>query len=460
MSIIVFTGPTLPADAARRELDAIYLPPVSQGDVYRACAKRPKAIAIIDGYFERVPSVWHKEILWAMSQGIHVFGSSSMGALRAAELHAFGMIGVGAVFEAFRDGVLEDDDEVAVAHGPAESGFRAGSEAMVNIRRTFEAASHAGILHESTHAAMLDIAKRLYYPERVYPVILDAALQQGLPADEIAALRAFLKDGRINQKRDDAMLLLRTLRSLADTGLEAKVVDFKFETTEFWCRAQRTAGEFGAAEHTGAPYEALAFEGILDELRLDPSAYRRAMSGAMLRHLELLEAERLGITVDSETLERASDAFRRQRGLYQPDDVEAWMREFNLDWGAFARLLRDEALCGWVEKANAEVAQGRVRDQLTLSGEYAQLVARARSKQQSLEQLGAANPTLSATSMTEADLVRWYFDSCAGVPTPTNAAAALRAAGFVDLDEFRRVALREHIYRGLVGPTHAASSSA
>ena len=112
------------------------MPPVAQGDVYRAALSRPRAIGIIDGYFSGAPSVWHKEILWAMSEGVPVFGAASMGALRAAELHEFGMRGIGRIFEAFRDGVLEDDDEVAVVHGPAEIGYLPASEAMVNIRAT------------------------------------------------------------------------------------------------------------------------------------------------------------------------------------------------------------------------------------------------------------------------------------------------------------------------------------
>src|SRR4051794_12155361 len=123
MTVFVFTGPTLSPEAARAELDAAYLPPVSQGDVYRVALQRPWAIGIIDGYFERVPAVWHKEILWAMSRGIHVFGSASMGALRAAELAPFGMVGIGEIFEAYQSGTLEDDDEVAVAHGYAETGY-------------------------------------------------------------------------------------------------------------------------------------------------------------------------------------------------------------------------------------------------------------------------------------------------------------------------------------------------
>src|SRR5262245_31018092 len=132
MTTCVFTGPTLPVSDARSMLDAVYLPPVQQGDVYRAVAQhRPRALGIIDGYFQHVPSVWHKEILWAMAEGIHVFGSASMGALRAAELAAFGMRGIGRIFAAYRTGVFEpyreggfeDEDEVAIVHGPADGGY-------------------------------------------------------------------------------------------------------------------------------------------------------------------------------------------------------------------------------------------------------------------------------------------------------------------------------------------------
>jgi hypothetical protein len=94
MNAVVFAGPTIPADEIRAIVDAVCLPPVAHGDVYRVSLERPRAIGIIDGYFERQPAVWHKEILWALNEGIHVFGSASMGALRAAELAPFGMVGV------------------------------------------------------------------------------------------------------------------------------------------------------------------------------------------------------------------------------------------------------------------------------------------------------------------------------------------------------------------------------
>ncbi|MEM6942085.1 MAG: TfuA-like protein, partial [Pseudomonadota bacterium] len=106
--MIIFSGPSIPASNVREVLGQADLrPPARTGDIYKACEDRPAAIGLIDGFFEGVPSVWHKEILWAIDQGIPVFGASSMGALRAAELHAFGMIGVGWIFEAFKDGNLE-----------------------------------------------------------------------------------------------------------------------------------------------------------------------------------------------------------------------------------------------------------------------------------------------------------------------------------------------------------------
>ena len=212
MNVYIFTGPTLPPDEARSYLDAVFLPPVSQGDVYRAALKRPDAIGIIDGYFERVPSVWHKEILWAMKQGIHMFGSASMGALRAVELEAFGMEGVGAIYEWFRGGELEDDDEVAVRHGPVETGYRVASEAMVNIRSTLKKAHASGVIGEATQAALLRIAKDLFYPERCYPEVLRQARLQGLPAEELSAFEQWLPAGQIDQKREDALAMLALMR--------------------------------------------------------------------------------------------------------------------------------------------------------------------------------------------------------------------------------------------------------
>src|SRR5208337_3000103 len=152
VNAVVFLGPTLPQREAAAVLDATFLPPARQGDVFRAVqTHHPRAIGLIDGVFLDVPAVWHREILWALSEGTHVFGAASMGALRAAELAPFGMRGVGAIFAAYRAGrwpgedtSFEDDDEVAVIHAPAEAGGAALSDPMVDLRASLTAAEEEG----------------------------------------------------------------------------------------------------------------------------------------------------------------------------------------------------------------------------------------------------------------------------------------------------------------------------
>jgi len=201
---LVFVGPTLPA----REVPFEVRPPAGVGDVLRATRERVDRIAIIDGYFERMAAVWHKEILVALGKGIAVYGAASMGALRAAELADFGMIGVGAIYRAFRAGTLVRDDEVAVAHLPGEVGYRAVSDALVNLRWGLAAAARAGVITAKTRDALVHLAQLPFYRERSWARLLADGRAAGLPARQLAALAAWPKPDR---KADDARLLLRRL---------------------------------------------------------------------------------------------------------------------------------------------------------------------------------------------------------------------------------------------------------
>jgi len=203
MKACIFAGPSLPPTARARVAGVEWLPPAAQGDLYRAAKAGPAAIGLIDGYFGSVASVWHKEILWALERGIHVYGAASIGALRAAELAAFGMHGVGAIFAAYQDGTLEDDDEVALLHGPAETGYVPLCETMVNFRASFAAAVQAGVLTAAQCTLLTECAKALFYQERSLP----AAERRGLSAHTAASLGAWWPDGRVDQKRLDALAL-------------------------------------------------------------------------------------------------------------------------------------------------------------------------------------------------------------------------------------------------------------
>lgn len=201
----------MPRPEAESLIDADFRPPASQGDILEALADRPSAIGLVDGLFGSVAAVWHSEILYAIEQGVPVLGASSIGALRAAELAGYGVEGVGLVYEAYRRGWLEDDDEVAVTHAPRELGWRPLSEAMVNIRVTLRAASRRGVLEAREARWLTDIAKRTHYTERSYDRLLDAAFEAGWSAARIDLARAWLSECRIDRKRADCRLLLRRM---------------------------------------------------------------------------------------------------------------------------------------------------------------------------------------------------------------------------------------------------------
>jgi hypothetical protein len=209
MTTLVYIGPSLPAEEVRARLPgAVILPPAAVGDILRATRRRAiRRIALVDGYFERMAAVWHKEILVALARGIEVWGASSMGALRAAELTPYGMVGVGEIFRAYARGALVADDEVAVAHLPAEHGHRPVSDALVNIRFGLAAAVRARVIHEDVRERLVELARKRFFRERSWQQLVTDARKAGLDVERLAGWT------KPDRKADDARLLLRRLRA-------------------------------------------------------------------------------------------------------------------------------------------------------------------------------------------------------------------------------------------------------
>jgi hypothetical protein len=442
MNVIVFTGPTLAADEARAVLDADYRPPAAQGDVYRAAVQRPQVIGIIDGYFERVPSVWHKEILWAMSRGIHVFGASSMGALRAAELAAFGMEGVGAIFESFRDGLLEDDDEVAVVHGPAEVGFRAGSDAMVDIRFTVARAVEAGVLSAAAGAVIECVAKEMFYPQRNYQAVTRRAVEAGLPQGEVGAFVDWLPEHRWSRKRADALAMLKTIRQRVENGLEAKQVTYSFENSSMWEQTWRLAGE--RYENPGGGTATISLDVLLDELRLEGEPYFDAAEAAILRCLSIKQSYVQGLA------ESGMPLARNTPGPWSGADAAArreWMRANNLDSRQLATLVEDEARVQWIKSLAAFDAAAYLFDHLRVTGDFPRLMERAATKQSQLESSGLSDPTLADVGLDLDRLWLWYFEERLGRAVPEDVDEYSRDLGFDGQEAFQLSVLREYCFR-------------
>ncbi len=408
MNVIIFTGPTLSEEVARPELEATYLPPAAQGDVYRAAIARPVAIGIIDGVFDQVPSVWHKEVLWAMSEGIHVFGSASMGALRAAELAAFGMNGVGEIFRAYQNGTLEDDDEVAVIHGTREDGFCALSDAMVNIRQTLLRAEAEGVLSPSARLGLERIAKELGYPERSYVHVLECAGQSGLPVCELEAFRSWLPEGKVDQKREDALEMLREMRRAISVGLQPKVVDYKFENTVVWNSLVNSAG-FLHGE--GSRLGELSTDEVLAELWADPDLCLQAYQYAAIRHLVQQAARLSGIKLSQEKIAAVEAAFRADRGIGEQPEFDHWLDRHHMTLAEFAEMVKHEALQHESSLAPAPFPHRWMVDWLRVSGQFDAIASAASAKKEGKADSVPLN-TQDPEVTTEA-LLAWYVEQLA-----------------------------------------------
>lgn len=370
MRPVVFLGPTLDAREAAVLLDADFRGPAARGDVYRAAVERPPAIGLVDGFFHSQPAVWHKEIAWALSEGIAVFGSASMGALRAAEMATFGMRGVGRVFEDFHAGRLEDDDEVAIVHGPAELGYLVASEAMVNIRATLRAATAQGVLSDDLAQALTRLAKGLFYPDRSYPRLLELA-QAECPAGDataLARLAAWLPDGRIDQKRLDAREMLVSMRTASASATPDATAPPgpRFEESLGWAVLQEETRPLGRHDERD--------QRVLARLRQDSVAACRAEAAALGWLLAREAAPPGGPVVGADGLLQASRDFCSRQGLADRTAVDTWLAGQGLAQADLDRLLVSAAWARHLGTCHRVRHEQALIDFLRWSGDYERLL--------------------------------------------------------------------------------------
>ena len=213
-AIPVFAGPSLPP-AARPDGPFAWHPPAMAGDLVQWLGRPPARLCLIDGFFDSRPAPWHKELLLLMAAGTRVFGASSMGALRAAELHLFGMTGVGAIFRAYRDGRLHGDDEVALIHATEALDWAPLTVPMVEVRATLVAACRTGLMTPAQARRIRSLVHGVHFSERDWPQMEKACVTAGLV--DAATFRRF-QAMHVPLKQRDALACLAAAR--AATGIK------------------------------------------------------------------------------------------------------------------------------------------------------------------------------------------------------------------------------------------------
>ena len=220
---IVFAGPSL-YGADYDAGDVVVRGPAQMGDIEHAIAAGATALGIVDGHYQQVGAVWHKEILLALSSGIAVYGAASMGALRAAECEPFGMIPVGSIARRYCSGELYDDADVALTNGPAELGFPPLTEPMVDIEATASHLFGLGLITAADAGAIVAAARNIFFADRTIEAVFEPLAAELLP---------LYTTNRISQKTQDALELIETLKAL-EPGTHESPRDWRFANSPFW----------------------------------------------------------------------------------------------------------------------------------------------------------------------------------------------------------------------------------
>ncbi len=401
------------------------LPPAASGDVYRAARDGFDLIGLVDARFEAGQTVLHKEILFALAAGVHVWGAGSMGALRAVECAPFGMRGFGVIVAMYRSGEIDGDHEVALQYGPAELGYPPLTEPLVNVRQTLQAAVGAGVLSADVAAALLERAVGTFYKDLTWPRILS-----DLDRPTADRLREWLPGGRVDQKARDALELAAAMQAaLADAPPPFKA-DFGLAETTHWRRLKATfdTSEFARDAEAAA---------VLDELRLDPLRYSDMLLRAFARDVAW---ETGGAPAGDVATHRA------ELGLPTAAAWRAWLTENRIGEAEVAAALgRDATLDAALDAAAARLA-GDIVAALKADGAYAALAARARAKQAALgpSETFAVPPAFAPADLR--DLIQWFCRRRGLAPPDEPPDATARGLGLPDGHALHVLLRREFEY--------------
>ena len=231
MKTCLFVGPTLHGEATPSRIRRFG--PAAMGSVFRAVEAGYRRIGIVDGHFGNVPSIWHKEILFALSEGVEVTGAASMGALRAAELCPYGMIGVGRIYRLFRRGLMTDDDELAVIHAPEALAFCPLSEATINVRFTLRRLRRLDVIGTAEEEALVLHMKSLHFSVRTREELRRHA-SDVVGDDKAERMADSYAREFVDVKRADARALVKWI-SRARFG-SWPVLPWRFPATGHWHR--------------------------------------------------------------------------------------------------------------------------------------------------------------------------------------------------------------------------------
>jgi hypothetical protein len=327
---LVYLGPSLSLIKAMEFLPfATYRPPARQGDIVSDLVNlSPSRILLIDGEFRQNLSVWHKELVYALQYpGLKaVYGASSMGAIRAAELDYLGMVGVGRIYEWYANGTTEDEAEVAVHYSKHKNGYHLHSVPLIDIRAGVEQYDPNGIRGQAARE-FLEEMREVYYMERTRDVCSEAWAKLGGESFDCPFPYA-------SQKEEDAIDLLTNYakhKRQAQIEPEPEHLTMFFQALYERDRRIKINGFEVPQQHIDA------------HVILHNPEYERICWDSSNQELALMLCNCLSVTVTMEEISRESARFQQKAGLSSKEEFDHFLETNGWSHHEYDRLMIQNA---------------------------------------------------------------------------------------------------------------------
>ena len=206
----IFTDSTLRPSQISHLPETKVFPAAVMGDIYKLDDSF-KRIILIDGVFLHHRPVWQRELLYKLNTSTIIYGVSSMGALRAAELRKYGMIGHGWIYDQYSTNCISCDDEVAFLYGVIKDKVIKVTYPMVEIRWMFIAENLCIKFPDFKIIEALRSLKTIGFSHREISTIRDILAHHHLKPSVLDRLLENLSDGLYDIKKFDAISLLSSL---------------------------------------------------------------------------------------------------------------------------------------------------------------------------------------------------------------------------------------------------------
>lgn len=215
MKIKIYSGLSLSEiELQKRNPEFEFSGPIKRGQLLTDIKSGYHIIGIIDGFFLNHLAVTPSEIIDCIRCGVKIFGASSMGAIRAADLDSIGMIGIGKIYDLIKkDDSFEDD---FLGQTFLEEEYFKTSAPFINVYYNLKKMKELNIITQEVFIFSVKSYRNMHYSERSTSKLTNLLKKSKFNKELTSKIFQKLETTE-NLKHSDAIMLLNAITSYKTT---------------------------------------------------------------------------------------------------------------------------------------------------------------------------------------------------------------------------------------------------